>query len=79
MTTRVTVEGVPNEAIGFAEFSKAIAPILDLLGGVEAKHVIALSITAREVRAKVVTRDKRGHRVAGWAHIARRVDFPEED
>lgn len=80
MSTRVTIDGVPNEAVAFSEFLKVIAPVLDLLGGIDAKDVVSLHIGPREVRAKVVMRTKRGHLVHGsWAHVARRVDFPVEE
>ena len=80
MTTRATIDGVPNEPAAFTEYLKAIAPALDLLGGIEAKDVVSLHIGPREVRAKVVMRNKRGHIVHGsWAHVARRVDFPHEE
>lgn len=80
MTTRVTLDGVPNGPIPHAEVMAAVAPLLDLLGGVAVKDVLSLTVTPTEVRAKVAVRNRRGRRVLNaWAHVARKVDFPEDD
>lgn len=79
MTARVVVDGVPNEPVEHVEFQRMITPILDALGGVSAGDVTSLTITPKEIRAKVAIRNKRGHRVHGsWAHLVRRVDLVEE-
>lgn len=80
MTARVTVDGVPNEPVSHREFSAAIAPILALLGDLDPQDLVSLSVNAKEVRAKVTMRNRRGRRShAGWAHVSRRVDFPVDE
>lgn len=80
MNARVTVEGVPNEPVSFVQFQTIIGPILASLGDLDAKDVVGLHITPKEIRAKVIVRDKRGRRVNGaWAHLVRHVDITDHE
>lgn len=74
MTTRVTVDGVPNEPVPANVVDRLVAPLLDLLGGVSRDDVAYLRIDGRGIVAKVAARNKRGRRLPdSWAHVAVRI------
>lgn len=74
MSARVTVDGVPNEPVPAAVVDRLVAPILDLLGGIEPIDVAYLRIDSHGIRAKVAARNRRGRRLPdSWAHVALRI------
>lgn len=79
MTTRVVVDGMPNEPVAQATIAALVTPILDLFGGLDPKDVASLHIDSKAVRAKVLVRNKRGRRlVDSWSHLVVRIT-PEEE
>lgn len=78
MTTRVTLDGVPNEPLAHADWRTLVEPILVALGGLDVSDVESITLNGRKVSAKVAIRTKRGRRlVDSWAHVSRLVDYPD--
>lgn len=74
MSTRVVVDGVPNEPVPSAVVDRLVAPLLDLLGGFERGDVAYVRIDGHGIRAKVAARNKRGRRLPdSWAHVSVRI------
>jgi len=80
VSARVTVDGLPNEPVPATVVDRLLAPLLDLLGGIERKDVETLTVGARTIRAKVVVRNKRGRRLPrSWAHVEVTVVDDDEE
>lgn len=80
MSARVVVDGVPNEPVPSAVLDRLLAPLLDLLGGIERADVAYVRVDDRGLVAKVAVRNKRGRRLPdSWAHIVVRAADDREE
>lgn len=76
--SRVTAE-VSNDPVRFDQYEALVETVCDIFGIAEA-DVVSVHLTSKAIRAKVAVRNKRGRRLPdSWAHLVRRVDYPEAD
>lgn len=77
--SRVTTDSVRNEPVPFEDYERLVEAVLDIFDVPEA-DLVSVHLTAKAIRAKVAVRNKRGQRLHdSWAHLVRRIDYPEVD